>query len=55
VIKADKILVMDGGNLIEFDRPYNLLKKENGYLKKLIEQTSLSLIEEIEENAKKVN
>lgn len=46
---------MEGGSLIEFDRPYNLLKKEDGYLKKLINQTSLSLIEEIEENSKKVN
>lgn len=46
---------MDGGHLIEFDRPYNLLKKEDGYLKKLVNQTSLSLVEEIEENFKKVN
>jgi ATP-binding cassette subfamily C (CFTR/MRP) protein 4 len=50
VINADKILVMEGGDLVEFDHPYNLLKNENGFLRKLVNQTSLSLLEEAEKS-----
>jgi ATP-binding cassette subfamily C (CFTR/MRP) protein 4 len=50
VINSDKILVMEGGNLVEFDHPYNLLKNENGFLRKLVNQTSLSLMEEAEKS-----
>lgn len=48
VINSDKILVMENGQLVEFGDPYLLLKNENGYLRKLVNQTSLSLIEEAE-------
>lgn len=40
VIKADKILVMDNGTMVEFDHPHELLKNENGYLTKLVNETS---------------
>jgi ATP-binding cassette, subfamily C (CFTR/MRP), member 4 len=50
VINADKILVMDGGSLVEFDHPYYLLKNENGYLRNLVNQTSASLLEEAEKS-----
>lgn len=43
VIKADKILVMDNGTMVEFDHPHNLLKNENGYLTKLVNETSSQL------------
>lgn len=37
---SDKILVMDGGKIVEFDHPYNLLKKhKDGFLFKMVEQT----------------
>lgn len=39
VISHDKILVMDHGSMVEFDHPYSLLKNENGYLSKLVNQT----------------
>lgn len=35
---ADKILVMDDGLLVEFDHPNSLLKNNNGYFYKLVEQ-----------------
>lgn len=40
VINSDRILVMDGGSLVELDHPHNLLKDENGYLTKLVKETS---------------
>ena len=33
--KYDKIMIMDEGCLIEYDTPYNLLKKDNGIFKQL--------------------
>lgn len=50
VINSDRILVMEFGTLVEFDQPYNLLKNENGYLRKLVNQTSPTLLEDIEKN-----
>lgn len=36
---SDKVIVMDGGSLVEFDRPFNLLKNHNGLFYQLVEQT----------------
>jgi len=36
---ADKIIVLDAGNLVEFDSPSNLLKKKGGYLKSLVDES----------------
>ncbi|KAG8799885.1 hypothetical protein FRC16_004195 [Serendipita sp. 398] len=36
---SDKIIVLDGGKLVEFDSPANLLRKENGYYKSLVDQS----------------
>lgn len=42
VMDSDKVLVMDAGAMVEFDHPYNLLKNENGFLYKMVEQTGPS-------------
>jgi len=42
VMDSDKILVMNAGTVVEFDRPYNLLKNKDGYLHKMVEQTGQS-------------
>jgi len=39
VIDADRILVLDAGNLIEFDSPAALLKKDDGYFKSLVDES----------------
>ncbi|CAG9813317.1 unnamed protein product [Phaedon cochleariae] len=39
VMDSDKILVMDAGTVEEFDHPHNLLQKENGILRSLVEVT----------------
>lgn len=36
---SDKIMVLDGGKLVEFDSPANLLKKEGGFFKSLVDQS----------------
>ncbi|XP_027849264.2 probable multidrug resistance-associated protein lethal(2)03659 isoform X1 [Aphis gossypii] len=39
VMDSDRILVMDAGQIVEFDHPFTLLKNKNGYLYKMVEQT----------------
>ncbi|KAF8592008.1 P-loop containing nucleoside triphosphate hydrolase protein [Ramaria rubella] len=39
IMDADKILVLDAGNMVEFDSPANLLKKDDGYLKSLVDES----------------
>ncbi|KAL5534538.1 hypothetical protein ACEPAG_1001 [Sanghuangporus baumii] len=39
IMDSDKIMVLDAGKLVEFDRPANLLKKEGGFLKSLVDQS----------------
>lgn len=39
VMDSDKVLVMDGGQMIEFDHPFNLLKNKDGIFSKMVEQT----------------
>ena len=36
---ADKIMVLDTGNMVEFDSPANLLKKSGGFLKSLVDES----------------
>lgn len=36
---SDKVLVMDGGKMVEFDHPFNLLKNHDGFLYKMVQQT----------------
>ncbi|XP_060849436.1 ATP-binding cassette sub-family C member 4-like isoform X2 [Rhopalosiphum padi] len=39
VIDSDKILVLNGGTVVEFDHPYRLLKNTNGFFYKMVKQT----------------
>ncbi|KAF8528008.1 P-loop containing nucleoside triphosphate hydrolase protein [Hysterangium stoloniferum] len=39
IMDADKIIVLDAGNMVEFDTPSNLLKKDGGYLKSLVDES----------------
>lgn len=36
-MNADKIMVLDAGNLVEFDTPANLLRMKGGAFKSLVE------------------
>ena len=36
-MNADKIMVLNAGNLVEFDTPANLLRRKGGAFKSLVE------------------
>lgn len=36
---------MDNGTAVEFDHPHVLLQEENGYLTRLVNETSLHLVD----------
>lgn len=56
VMDSDKVLVMDAGQVIEYDVPHLLMQKSDGMLRKLVDktgaQTSRMLKEIAEENYK---
>ncbi|KAI0031196.1 hypothetical protein K488DRAFT_79193 [Vararia minispora EC-137] len=39
IMDADKIMVLDAGHLVEFGKPSELLKKEGGYLRALVNES----------------
>lgn len=42
VMDSDKVLVVDGGEIMEFGHPYELIQKPNGFFKRLLDQTGSS-------------
>ncbi|CAH2237489.1 jg12822 [Pararge aegeria aegeria] len=45
VMDSDKVLVMDAGQMVEFDHPHMLLKKEGGILRGMVDQTGRAMAE----------
>ncbi|XP_045761352.1 probable multidrug resistance-associated protein lethal(2)03659 [Maniola jurtina] len=43
VIDSDKILVLDAGNLVEFDHPHILLQNKKGYFRKMVAETGAAM------------
>ncbi|KAI4529011.1 P-loop containing nucleoside triphosphate hydrolase protein [Schizophyllum commune Loenen D] len=39
IMDADKIMVLDAGRIVEFDKPSELLKKQDGRLKSLVDES----------------
>lgn len=39
VMDNDKVLVMDAGEVVEFSHPFELLQKQDGFFKRLVDQT----------------
>lgn len=40
---SDKVLVMEGGEAVEFDSPHELLKNSEGYFSKMLKETGPSM------------
>lgn len=43
IMDSDKVLVMDSGTPVEFDHPYVLLNKQNGFFYSLVQETGKSM------------
>jgi len=54
IMDSERVLVMDAGTVVEFDHPYNLLKNEDGFLYKMVEQTGKVTSELLHSIASKV-
>lgn len=52
---SDKILVMDGGSIVEYDHPYNLLQKQGGFFRNLVETTGKTTAKHLEKIATEVS
>lgn len=42
VMDNDKLIVVDAGEIMEFDHPYELIQKSDGFFKRLLDQTGTS-------------
>lgn len=45
-------MVMDSGRLVEFDHPYHLLNKPDGYFTKMVKETSEKMSSQLYQIAK---
>lgn len=52
---SDRILVVDAGNIVEFDHPYLLLKQPNSVLKGMVSETGPENAKLLFKVAKKVS
>lgn len=41
ILNCDKVLVLDNGNIVEFDHPKNLLNKQDGLFRKMCEESKM--------------
>lgn len=54
IMDSDKVLVMDTGTMVEFDHSYNLLKNQNGFFYKMVEQTGKTMADMLRTMAEEV-
>ncbi|XP_067014552.2 probable multidrug resistance-associated protein lethal(2)03659 isoform X2 [Anabrus simplex] len=47
VMDSDRLLVMDGGRMVEFDHPFILLQNSDSFLRALLDQTGKTMAEEL--------
>ncbi|KAJ8734780.1 hypothetical protein PYW08_014030 [Mythimna loreyi] len=52
IMDSDRVMVMDSGRLVEFDHPYLLLNKPDGYFTKMVKETSEKMSAQLYEIAK---
>ncbi|KAG5894556.1 hypothetical protein JTB14_021538 [Gonioctena quinquepunctata] len=53
IMDSDKVLVMDVGRVVEFDHPFALLQNKNGVFHSLVEQTGISVAQNLSSIAEK--
>ena len=40
IMDSDRVMVMDAGQIVEFDKPENLLHIEDGYFHRLVHESN---------------
>ncbi|XP_058802493.1 ATP-binding cassette sub-family C member 4-like isoform X2 [Phymastichus coffea] len=53
IMDSDKVLVMHHGQIAEYDHPHLLLQKNDGYFKKMVQQTGPAMAEHLRSIAEK--
>ncbi|XP_018326344.1 probable multidrug resistance-associated protein lethal(2)03659 isoform X3 [Agrilus planipennis] len=53
VMDSDRILVLDAGNVVEFDHPHILLQNSDGLLSQLVLKTGTSMAKQLKKTAEK--
>lgn len=51
VMDCDRLLIIDAGQIVEYDHPYCLLKHDNGFLTKLVNETGFSTANHLKQMA----
>uniref|UniRef100_A0A6P7GQT5 Multidrug resistance-associated protein 4-like n=1 Tax=Diabrotica virgifera virgifera TaxID=50390 RepID=A0A6P7GQT5_DIAVI len=52
IMDSDRILVMDAGQIMEYDHAFKLLENGEGYFSKMVEETGSTMKETLREMAK---
>nr|XP_046485751.1 ATP-binding cassette sub-family C member 4-like isoform X2 [Neodiprion pinetum] len=47
IMDSDRVLVMEGGRIVEFDHPYLLLKDPNGHFSQMLQQTGKAMADKL--------
>lgn len=55
IMDSDKVLVMNEGQVLEFDHPYILLQNEQSLFNNMVEETGKTMAEQLKQCAKEVN
>lgn len=55
IINYDKVLVLDSGRLMQFDKPAKLLEDEQGMFYQLVQQTGPSMAAQFKRSAKEAD
>ncbi|KAL0132722.1 hypothetical protein PUN28_000454 [Cardiocondyla obscurior] len=55
IIDSDKVLVMEQGQVLEFDHSHILLQNEQGHFTSMVQETGRAMTEQLRQSAKEVN
>ena len=55
VMDSDKVLVIDNGEIVEYDHPHLLLQDKNSHLSKMVQQADICTANELRRIAKEVS
>lgn len=47
IMDSDRVLVMDSGTMVEYAHPFQLLKEQDGYFNKLVQETGKTMSEQL--------